>query len=601
MDVKRGLAIPMLTLMASAAFTGTAGMASADGGDFSLDFVAAEPTSYDHQTGAGGEFGDRTINEDVVESLEGGDFSCGDTVVFFTQIVVAEDATETQDIQLDFSFDAESTGQPGIGFVDLLSATPNEGDSGNVGSTDDTTVQVISEELTADELLVTVQINDLDPGETFILRLEVELGCTADATPTGNLLAQLDDARVVSPVPDQITAGSGNQSVPLKNVQNVALEPATFTVDVGACPAPGSPTVPVTITINPPDSAVVTISGPGGPYVVDGAGAVLDLEPGDYTAVAVPAEGFFIEVDTIQFTVQDCPEIPAVVTVDVGACPAPGSPTVPVTITIDPADSAVVTITGPGGPYVVDGDGAVLDLEPGDYTAVAVPADGFSLEIDTIDFTVQDCPADLEPVEVTVDVGACPAPGSPTVPVTITIDPTDAAVVTITGPGGPYVVDGDGAVLDLPPGDYTADVAVAEGFFIEDDSIDFTVQDCPAVPASVEVNVGACPAGSSATRPVTVTIDPAGAAEVTISGPNGYNEVVTGNGATGNLAPGTYTYTATASPGFELTEPTEGTFTVGSCELAVTGVNTAGLVGIGLAFLSMGVGISRLARRTSLG
>ena len=108
MNLRRGLAVPAIALAASASMIGMAGIAAADGGDFSLDFVAAEPTSYDHQTGAGGEFGDRTINEDVVESLEGGDFSCGDTVVFFTQIVVAEDATETQDIQLDFSFDAES-------------------------------------------------------------------------------------------------------------------------------------------------------------------------------------------------------------------------------------------------------------------------------------------------------------------------------------------------------------------------------------------------------------------------------------------------------------------------------------------------------------
>ena len=40
--------------------------AQADGGDYSLDFVAAEPFSYDHSTG-GGAFNDRTIGTDVVE------------------------------------------------------------------------------------------------------------------------------------------------------------------------------------------------------------------------------------------------------------------------------------------------------------------------------------------------------------------------------------------------------------------------------------------------------------------------------------------------------------------------------------------------------
>src|SRR5688500_14808141 len=49
------------------------------GGDFSLDFVASAPFTYDHSTG-GGAFDDRTIGKtnDVVESLEGGDFACGD-------------------------------------------------------------------------------------------------------------------------------------------------------------------------------------------------------------------------------------------------------------------------------------------------------------------------------------------------------------------------------------------------------------------------------------------------------------------------------------------------------------------------------------------
>jgi len=88
----------------------------------------------------------------------------------------------------------------------------------------------------------------------------------------------------VSPTPDDINVGQ--QTVPFK-VEGLIVppvdEPASYTVDVGACPAAGSPTVPVTITIDPPGSVVVTISGPGGPYVVDGDGAVLALPPGEGT------------------------------------------------------------------------------------------------------------------------------------------------------------------------------------------------------------------------------------------------------------------------------------------------------------------------------
>ena len=51
--------------------------AFADGGDFSLDFTAAAPLTYDHTTG-GGAYNERDVgrDKDIVESLEGGDFAC---------------------------------------------------------------------------------------------------------------------------------------------------------------------------------------------------------------------------------------------------------------------------------------------------------------------------------------------------------------------------------------------------------------------------------------------------------------------------------------------------------------------------------------------
>ena len=59
-------------------------VAGLSGGDVSLDFVAAGPFTYNHATGLGSppQFGydNRTISKTngVVESLEGGDFECGD-------------------------------------------------------------------------------------------------------------------------------------------------------------------------------------------------------------------------------------------------------------------------------------------------------------------------------------------------------------------------------------------------------------------------------------------------------------------------------------------------------------------------------------------
>ncbi|HTH07890.1 MAG TPA: hypothetical protein VL916_18555, partial [Ilumatobacteraceae bacterium] len=84
---RRLLALGGLAVTVGAFVVSPATGASAHGGEYSLDFVASAPTTYDHTTG-GGAYDDRTIgvNKDVVESLEGGDFDCNDIVTFLTRI-----------------------------------------------------------------------------------------------------------------------------------------------------------------------------------------------------------------------------------------------------------------------------------------------------------------------------------------------------------------------------------------------------------------------------------------------------------------------------------------------------------------------------------
>ncbi|MDH3706664.1 MAG: hypothetical protein OES57_11400, partial [Acidimicrobiia bacterium] len=78
----------------------TASPAGADGGDYAITFRAAAPLTYDHTTG-GGAWNDGTVgkNDDIVASLEGGDFQCGDIVTYLTEITRGSDlgghATET--------------------------------------------------------------------------------------------------------------------------------------------------------------------------------------------------------------------------------------------------------------------------------------------------------------------------------------------------------------------------------------------------------------------------------------------------------------------------------------------------------------------------
>jgi uncharacterized repeat protein (TIGR01451 family)/LPXTG-motif cell wall-anchored protein len=219
-----------LLAMFSAMFGWAAPPAAAAAGDFSVDFIAAEPTTYDHGTGAGGVYGSRTIGTEVVESLEGGDFACGDIVVFFAAIEVDAGATEVHTTEFDFEFLAQSTGQDGVGFGEVLSATANTGDPGHVTNGDEA-VTLLSQtggHPGPANLEATVEITNLGAGDTqFILRLETLLDCTPGETPTGNLFAQLTAGRVTTPT--VATINTGEQTIPFKQAGQVAFPDYTLT------------------------------------------------------------------------------------------------------------------------------------------------------------------------------------------------------------------------------------------------------------------------------------------------------------------------------------------------------------------------------------
>ena len=214
--------------------------AALDGGDFSLDWVASAPQTYDHTIG-GGAYDDRTIGvgDDVVESLEGGDFTCDDIVTFLLQISVDEGASGAQDLELDFRFAADTTGQSGAAFSTIESVQVNYGDVGgdgpggtDLGIQDDggSVASLVSTSLTGAiftqgaELLGTVLVTDLEASETVVLRVDVQIDCLVGSSPTGNLYSRLESARVVSPTLDTVPGGS--QTIPLKHIGDIAPPPA---------------------------------------------------------------------------------------------------------------------------------------------------------------------------------------------------------------------------------------------------------------------------------------------------------------------------------------------------------------------------------------
>ena len=99
-----GIVVACLLL---ATFLINPGAAFATGGDFTLKFCAAAPESYGHQTG-GGAYDDGTVgvDMDIVQSLQGEDFACGDIVSFLVAIqnkANPANTNQTVDFLLKFS------------------------------------------------------------------------------------------------------------------------------------------------------------------------------------------------------------------------------------------------------------------------------------------------------------------------------------------------------------------------------------------------------------------------------------------------------------------------------------------------------------------
>ena len=175
---------------------------------WTANLVAAYPASYNHATG-GGAFNDGTSNEDIVESLQGGDFACSDIVTYLLRVEAGSGVDQV--IEVDMSFSAKTTGQSGGAHGDVTFVGMNRGpvqngagaggkDSGFLddGGSDVTHYEVALDPLGstlfagATELLLTMTIDDLDGGEEVIVRIDTRLSCDPGSSPTGNLQATLD-------------------------------------------------------------------------------------------------------------------------------------------------------------------------------------------------------------------------------------------------------------------------------------------------------------------------------------------------------------------------------------------------------------------------
>jgi hypothetical protein len=245
---------------------------SADFANF--DFVAAGDATYDHLTG-GGAYNDGA-KPSVFEELEATSYACGEIVTFLTRITVADAPVDLlQTINLDYNFTLDTTGQsgaalgdivgvgvnygdvengddgtgtpPGAGFFGLDSGIDDDrqnvvdGDSGVGGST----ATLVGEGLTgpmftAGSLLTgTVQLDDLEPTDQVIVRVDVRIYCQDGASPTGNLQAKLMAAYMVSPPTGDAIPGAGVQTIPFKQVGKLKPPPSAVELASFAATAAG--------------------------------------------------------------------------------------------------------------------------------------------------------------------------------------------------------------------------------------------------------------------------------------------------------------------------------------------------------------------------
>lgn len=203
------------------------------GSSYSFDFAAANASTYNHETG-GGAFNDGG-NGSVREELEADDWQCGDIVSFFVRVRnTASPGSPKETIELTLDFAANATGQPGVGYVDVIQTKVNYGvvqngqgpggtDAGMRNLSGTSTATLLSEQIVpsgttpfhgATDIITRVQVTDLDPGETIIVRVDARLGCDPGASPTGNVHASILSANGVAPTAS--TYSVGNQDVTLK-------------------------------------------------------------------------------------------------------------------------------------------------------------------------------------------------------------------------------------------------------------------------------------------------------------------------------------------------------------------------------------------------
>jgi len=200
-------------------------LAAPNGSDIDVKWYGAEPSSYNHTDGSGGD------SSNVVTSLQGGDFACGDHVIFFAVVEISDTATAGASTGVfNFNLGWETTNGTQIGFRVLNSITLATGDSQWNADNDNSTITAFSATPTPavnpDNLVVSATISDLEPGETIIIKIDAGIVCAEEGT--GNLPTSWGGGTVIAG--GSGTIGGGAQTVTMKVDGIVLYDPVIVTM-----------------------------------------------------------------------------------------------------------------------------------------------------------------------------------------------------------------------------------------------------------------------------------------------------------------------------------------------------------------------------------
>ena len=186
--------------------------------DYSVQFVGASASTYDHTRG-GGAYNDGALGSDVDTVIPAAEFTPGEIVRYFAVITAGADAGESpRAVELHLNFDAASSAQPGAALSEIIATTVNYGcvpggaapcavSSGgtDIGIEDDggSVAALVSQSYTAplfsagSTLETSVVVSDLEPNETVVVAIDARLSTRAGTVPSGSLSAELTGARVL--------------------------------------------------------------------------------------------------------------------------------------------------------------------------------------------------------------------------------------------------------------------------------------------------------------------------------------------------------------------------------------------------------------------